>query len=102
MFNIFAHAGERHESAAVAAAHEIPWFIQLPLFVGLIMLFALIVWQLSKKTELTVLLTSALLLISGIGFYEAAPAISIVAITAGLFSTLFITLVGLGPKPSKK
>lgn len=96
LIHIIAHAGETHESELVATAHELAWYVQLPLFVLLMAVFASVVWLISKKTDVTILTTSFVLLIAGFGLYQIAPLLSILAITAGLITTLLVTLLGLG------
>lgn len=98
---LLAHAGETHESTIEATAHEIGWYIQLPVFLLALAGFIAILYLLTKKTKLTVLLTASVLLVIGFGFYRLSPVVSATAITLGLVSTLFITLVGLGDDEHK-
>ena len=92
----FAHGGETHANEALAQVHEISWFLQLPLFAIMVAVFAGIVWLLIKKPDVTALITSFALLVAGFGLFEVAPVVSAFAITAGLITTLGVTLLGLG------
>ena len=102
MINILAHAGETHGSDIAATAHELGWYIQLPLFIILVAVFASTVWLISKKMDTTLLVTAALLLITGFGLFEIAPLVSALAITVGLVTTLGVTLLGLGSEQGSK
>jgi len=98
---LFSHAEEIHTSTIESAAHSLQWYAQLPLFILMVAVFAAVVWLITKKQDITLLLTAALLLVSGVGFYEIAPLISVLAITVGLGATLFATIVGLSESPKK-
>ena len=93
---LLAHAGESHESTLEATAHEIAWFIQLPLFLLAVAGFFSIIYMITKKRETATLMTAFVLLFAGFGLFQVSPIVSATAITLGLVSTLFITLVGLG------
>lgn len=98
---ILAHGGETHNSVAVEKAHELQWFIQVPLYTIAIAVFAGIVWLISKSVDATLLITSAVLLISGFAFFQIAPVVSVLAISFGLVLTLGVTLLGLGAGSKK-
>ena len=97
---IIAHSGEVHESSIETTVHELAWFVQLPLFIASVAAFAYAVWLISKDYSKTLLITSALLLISGFAFYSLSPLISVLSITVGLVATLLVTLLGLGSQDS--
>lgn len=98
-----AHAGEVHETAAEATAHRTAWYVQLPLFFLATLGFAAIVYLITKKQDLTILITATVMLLAGFGLFQIAPFVSVAAITAGLVGTLFTTLAGLGtPKKVEK
>lgn len=93
-----AHAGESHQSTLTSKIHAFPWFIQLPLFLCLVGTVFSLTWIITKKISSSLLATSFVLLVAGFGTYQIAPIVSILSITVGLASTLFLTLVGLESK----
>jgi len=98
---VFAHAGEEHETIVEATAHELSWFVQLPIFVITIAVVAYFIWLITKKIDTTILLTSTILLVAGFAFFSIAPLVSILSISIGMTATLFVTLTGLGHKPKE-
>ena len=98
----FAHAGESHATTAEATAHELGWYIQIPLFIVALFAVLAITYFLTKKRDTTLLFTSLLLLIAGFGLFRIAPIVSATAITLGLIATLFVTLIGLGSESDSK
>ena len=96
MSNIIAHAGEDHLDIIQSTSHALPWHLELSLFVGVMSVLTIILYKITKKLDLTILIISGLLLISGFGFYDFSPAISIVSISTGLIATLAVTLLGIG------
>lgn len=94
----FAHAGESHESTLSSTIHSFPWYIQLPLFFCVLGAVFSVAWLITKKVGSSLLATSFVLLVIGFGSYQVAPIVSILSITLGLTSTLFLTLVGLETK----
>jgi len=97
MFNlIFAHAGEVHETTVETIAHELAWYIQLPIFIVSVFILGYVIWLITKKPDTTVLIMATILLIAGFLCFSIAPLISILSITVGMTATLFVTLVGLG------
>ncbi len=98
---IFAHAGEVHDSTITASAHELAWYVQLPLFFIVVAMFGSLIWLVSKRQDTTLLITSFALLIAGFSLFKVAPIASATAITLGLVTTLAVTLLGLG-SPEKK
>lgn len=100
--DIFAHAGESHGSELEAAAHELPWFLQIIVFlVGIALVYSL-VWLITKKVDTSLLVVSFVLLVTGFLVFQIAPIVSVLAITAGLIATLFVTFVGLSAPDNKK
>lgn len=99
---IIAHAGESHGSELEATAHELPWFLQILIFlVGIALIYSLM-WLITKKVDTSLLVLSFVLLVSGFLVFQVAPIVSVLAITLGLISTLFVTFVGLSSPDSKK
>lgn len=101
MFDILAHAGEAHESAIEATTHELAWYVQLALFLMFLVLFMGVLKILIRKTGVVILITASILLVAGFALFRLSPIVSATAITLGLFSTLFLTLVGLGDENKK-
>ena len=99
---ILAHAGESHSSELEAAAHELPWFLQVLLFLMGIALVYTLVWIITKKVDTSLLILSFALLVTGFLVFQVAPIVSVLAITLGLITTLFVTFVGLGADTNKK
>jgi hypothetical protein len=93
---LFAHAGETHETIVESTSHALAWYVQLPLF----LLAVAGLYALSRvlfKTKSTAFLVDAfILLIAGFGLYKVAPVVSATAITIGMTTTLLVTLIGLG------
>lgn len=100
----FAHGGEIHETATESAWHAIigEWYIALPLY--LIILFAITsaIYLISKSKATAFNTLMIILFVAGIGFYNAAPIISIVSLAGGFALVLGIVIVGLGGKSSSK
>lgn len=102
IIQILAHAGETHETSLEAAAHEIPWYLQVIIFVVGITLIYSLLWLITKKIDTSLLVISLILLVTGFLVFQIAPVISILAITAGLLTTLFVTFAGLSTPDKKK
>lgn len=98
IFHIFAHGGEVHSSPVISRIHSFAWYFQVPLFLCLIGAVFSLAWLLTKKVSSALLTSSFVLLVVGFGSYQVAPIVSILAITVGLGTTLFLTLVGLETK----
>ena len=93
---VFAHSGEEHSSTIESVAHELAWYIQLPIFIISVLVLGYLVWLLTKKQDTTVLIMATILLIAGFACFSVAPLISILSISLGMTATLFVTLIGLG------
>jgi len=96
MLTTLAHADEAHSSTIESIAHSLGWYIQIPLFVVSVALFASIMWLTTKRIDRTLLATATLLLFTGFALATVSPLIGILSITIGLLSTLFMTLTGIG------
>lgn len=96
MIDLFAHAGEFHESALSSSVHLIPWYFQIPLFALLVAGFSTFVWLLTKKVSTVIFITCFGLLLAGFLLYQVAPIVSVLAISFGLISSLAVTLLGIG------
>ncbi len=103
MLMFVAHAGEAHASSIENTAHWLEsWYFALPLFILVVFGITSIVYLVSKRSVATTYLSViALLLLSGIYFYDKSPVLSIVAITVGLFGSLLSVLAVL-TVPKKK
>lgn len=101
IYRILAHSTEIHETTIETTAHEFAWYVQLPIFIVMVAIFAYLIWLLTRKKDTTLLITSLALLISGFGMFKVAPIVSATAITVGLISTLLVTLLGLGSDNTK-
>ncbi len=99
---ILAHAGEVHSSDTTAAIHEVAWYYQLALFLVALLAVSTLIWLITKKLDLVILISSLLMLITGFLVFQVAPIVSVVAITLGLIATLSTTLLGLGGDQHKK
>lgn len=104
MFLYVAHAGETHQTAAEATAHNLAtlWYVALPAFVVAVLAVAVVVYFVSGKsrsaTDLAIL---ASLLIGGIATYSVAPVISTMALAIGFCLSLLQVLFGLS-KPGRR
>lgn len=96
LLQVFSHAGEAHESSAEATSHLVgSWYIMLPLFILAVAGLAAIVQLLFKKIDITAIVTSFALLVSGFTLYNVSALVSILSITIGLMLAMAITLIGL-------
>ncbi len=99
---ILAHAGEDHGSEAAATIHELAWYYQLPIFFLVFLGICTLIWLITKKLDLVILISSTMMLITGFLVFQVAPLVSIISITLGLIATLAVTLIGLGGPAAKK
>ncbi len=74
---------------------DLSWFVQIPLYVLTLAIIGAALWLVTKKIDTALMVVSFLMLVSSFFLYEAAPSVSILAITAGLLITMFVTFVGL-------
>lgn len=105
MLELFAHAGETHSNASESTEHLLAsWYLAVPLFIVIVFGIASIVYLLSKRSvAATYLSVVAVLLFSGIFFYDRSPVLSAIAITVGLFGSLLSVLTVLsGPEKHTK
>jgi len=97
MFRLIAHAGETHGGTAESATHWLEsWYIAVPLFILLIYVLGTAIYLISKRSVATTYLSVvAVLLFSGIYFYDKSSVLSAVAITVGLLGSLLSVLAFL-------
>ncbi len=100
MLTYFAHGGEVHNTALEASAHSLAWYLQLLLLILGIIGFSGSIWFVTRRSDLTVLLTAFTLLVAGFTLFKISPVVSVISITVGLIATLLVTLFGLGDKPT--
>lgn len=93
---LFAHGGEIHDSTIESSAHALAWYIQIPLFIFIMVGVYSLLQLLIKQKSTLYLVIAFILLIVGFSTYELAPAISVMSITIGMAMTLLLTLLGLG------
>lgn len=101
IFNILAHASEDHSNEAAATIHELAWYYQLPIFFLALLGVCALIWLITKKLDVVILISSFLMLVTGFLVFQVAPLVSIISITLGLVATLAVTLVGLGGPQNK-
>lgn len=102
ILSILAHGGEEHGSEIAASIHEVAWYYQLPVFFLALLGIGTLIWLITKKLDLVIMISSFLMLITGFLVFQVAPLVSIISITLGLVATLAVTLVGLGGPQAKK
>ena len=100
--HILAHAGEEHTTGIEATVHEWAWYVQLPIFFLVLVAICTLLWLITNKVDVVLLVASFFMLITGFLVFSFAPLISVLAITLGLVATLSVTLVSLGSPTDKK
>lgn len=104
IIKVIAHGGEVHETAGEATSHLLStWYIALPIFILAVSGLASIVYLISRKVDVTLIVVSIVLLVSGFTMYSVSAIISVVSITLGLMGALALTLISLtAPTANKK
>lgn len=104
MVRLIAHVGEVHSNAGENTTHWLEsWYLALPLFILIVIGFGSLVYLLSRRSVATTYLSVvAVLLVSGVLFYDKSPIISVISIAIGLFGSLVTVLMFLSSPDNRK
>lgn len=104
MLNFIAHAGETHGSSTESTMHLLEsWYLAIPLFILILIGIASVVFLVSRRSiAATYISVVAILLFSGIFFYDKSPLLSAASITVGLFGSLLSVLAVLSGHKNDK
>lgn len=96
MFNMFAHAGEVHESLSNDYSHSVlgTWYFAIPIFLAFMLLVIKTTYLLSGKSyAVTYNIMLAALFVSGVLGYKFSPAIAVISISLG-FAMALLSVLG--------
>lgn len=104
MFNLFAHAGELHESSNESFWHYLGvWYIAAIVFVIAVYVLGTVLYALTKKSlGKTLCIMMGVFLVVGLISYEKAPLISVLSIICGFVIALGLTFSALMVPAKKK
>lgn len=103
MINLFAHAGEAHETSGESLLHYLEvWYIALIVFVVVTYVLVTLLYMLNKSLGKTLTVMMAVYLVAGVGLYEKSPVISILSIIIGFAIALGLTYSVLMVPQKKK